>query len=57
MNLRNIKSIDYYLGSLLSAVLKPIVILLSLVLKRQHEIELSNNLTSIKLLGGGRLVI
>ncbi len=57
MQIRTIRIIDYYLGNLLIAVLKPFVILLGDLLRRDHSLEPRENITIIKMLGGGSLVI
>ncbi len=57
MEIRTIRIIDYYLGNFLIAILKPVVILLGNLLRRDHSLELKKNITIIKMLGGGSLVI
>lgn len=57
MKLKIVKIIDYYLGNFLIAILKPIVVLFGFLLRRDHSLELNNNLTIIKLQGGGSFVI
>jgi ADP-heptose:LPS heptosyltransferase len=57
MKINAIKVIDYYVGSSLIALLKPLVILLEKILQRDHRLELKKQLTFVKLLGGGSLVI
>ncbi|MBI4847181.1 MAG: glycosyltransferase family 9 protein [Nitrospirae bacterium] len=57
MNVTATRRIDYYLGSILIAILKPVVILMGLFLRRKHSLELKGDLTIVKLLGGGSLVI
>jgi ADP-heptose:LPS heptosyltransferase len=57
MKINTIKLIDYYTGNFFIAVLKPVVFLFGLFVRRDHELELKNNVTFVKLLGGGSLVI
>ncbi len=57
MKLQTKKTLDYYLGGLLMAFLKPCVWLLGLVLRRHHHLEVRRSLCVIKMLGGGSLVI
>ncbi|HDH06402.1 MAG TPA: lipopolysaccharide heptosyltransferase family protein [Nitrospirae bacterium] len=57
MEIKTIRIIDYYLGNLLIAILKPVVILLGILLRRDHGLELKKDITIIKMLGGGSLVI
>jgi ADP-heptose:LPS heptosyltransferase len=57
MKINAIKIIDYYVGSSLIAMLKPFVILLEKILHRDHRLELKKQVTFVKLLGGGSLVI
>jgi ADP-heptose:LPS heptosyltransferase len=57
MNLKTLKIIDYYLGNFLIVCLKPLVILLGILLRREHDLRPKNNITILKLLGGGSLVI
>ncbi|RJQ56227.1 MAG: hypothetical protein C4526_02220 [Nitrospiraceae bacterium] len=57
MKINAIKVIDYYVGSSLIAMLKPFVILLEKILRRDHRLELKKQVTFVKLLGGGSLVI
>lgn len=57
MNINSIKTIDYYVGSSLIALLKPVVILLEKILRRDHNLILKKKVTFVKLLGGGSLVI
>ena len=51
------KWIDFWLGNLLLLVLKPIVICLGKVLRRDHRPIAKGEIAVIKLLGGGSLVI
>jgi ADP-heptose:LPS heptosyltransferase len=57
MNISVIKAIDYYVGNILIVFLKPFVSLFGTFLKRDHTLELRKNVTIVKLLGGGSLVI
>lgn len=57
MKINTIKLIDYYAGNLFIAILKPVVSLFGLFVRRNHRLELKNNVTFVKLLGGGSLVI
>jgi len=57
MKIDSIKTIDYYVGSILIALLKPIVIFLEKLLKRDHSLTLKKEVYFVKLLGGGSLVI
>ena len=57
MKINSIKLIDYYVGNFLIAFLRPFVFLLGIILRRDHSLELRKNITIVKLLGGGSLVI
>ncbi len=57
MKINAIKTIDYYVGSTVIALLKPIVFLLGKILQRDHSLELKKSVNFVKLLGGGSLVI
>lgn len=57
MKLQTKKTVDYYLGGLLMALLKPWVWGLGLVMKRDHDLTVRGRLCVIKMLGGGSLVI
>jgi ADP-heptose:LPS heptosyltransferase len=57
MRLRDKLILDYYLGSLLHVILKPLTILLGRLLRRSHDLGSPSEVTVIKLLGGGSLVI
>jgi ADP-heptose:LPS heptosyltransferase len=48
---------DYYLGGLLHALIKPAVIVLGKVLRRNHNLKGVSEIAILKLLGGGSLVI
>lgn len=57
MKINAIKLLDYYLGNFLIAFFKPFVSLFGTFLQRDHRLELKKNITFVKLLGGGTLVI
>jgi len=57
MNTRTRLLIDYYIGGIAHAVLKPFVILLGRVLERDHRLDVPQDVTVVKLLGGGSLVV
>ncbi|MBA3405981.1 MAG: glycosyltransferase family 9 protein [Gemmatimonadaceae bacterium] len=57
MKLSTKKRADYILGGLLLAVLKPLVILLGQLFRRDHDPQLRGHLAVMKMVGGGSLVI
>jgi ADP-heptose:LPS heptosyltransferase len=57
MKIGAIKLIDYYIGNLFIVILKPVIFLFGKFLKRDHSFKLQKNVTFVKLLGGGSLVI
>ena len=57
MNLHRKKMLDWYLGGLLMAALKPWVWLIGQILKRDHTPYVRESICFIKMLGGGSLVI
>ena len=57
MNLHLKLLVDYYIGGALQALLKPPVVLLGKILKRDHNLAHAESVTFIKMLGGGSLVI
>src|SRR6185369_5358063 len=57
VNLRVKLLADYYVGGTLQAILKPATVLLSKVLRRDHDLARCSSLTFIKMMGGGSLVI
>jgi ADP-heptose:LPS heptosyltransferase len=57
MKLKTRLLIDYYVGGLTHALLKPVVIFLGRVLRRDHALEKCEDVTIVKLLGGGSLII
>ncbi|MCB4756386.1 MAG: glycosyltransferase family 9 protein [Elusimicrobia bacterium] len=57
MQLKAKKIIDYYAGGLLIFLIKPVVILLGKLLKRDHSPTPQGRIVFLKLVGGGSLVI
>lgn len=57
MKLRHQLIIDFYLGTVLHAVLKPFVILAGRLMHRDHDLSRCRSVTIIKMLGGGSLTI
>jgi ADP-heptose:LPS heptosyltransferase len=57
MNLHLKLLVDYYVGGAIHAILKPFVILLGKILKRNHSLEGVREVAIIKLLGGGSIII
>ncbi len=57
MKINTIKLIDFYVGNFFIAFLKPVVSLFGMLMRRDHSFEPKENITFIKLLGGGSLVI
>ncbi len=57
MSIRLQLIIDYYIGSLFHILLKPLVILLGKILRREHELKKCKTVAVVKLLGGGSLAI
>ena len=57
MKLQTKKLIDCYLGGFLMFVMKPIVILLGFILRRDHALQVQGDICFIKMLGGGSLVV
>lgn len=49
--------IDFYIGGMLHFLLKPAVILLGWLLRRNHDLTGCRDVTYLKLLGGGSIVI
>jgi len=49
--------VDYYVGGLLHALFKPPAIFLGWLLRRNHNLQDCSDVTIVKLLGGGSLVI
>lgn len=56
-SLRAKQWIDDKTGSLLIAILKPMAMLLGLILRRDHVLDLRGDIVVIKLLGGGSLIL
>jgi ADP-heptose:LPS heptosyltransferase len=57
-SLRGKLLVDYYAGGLLHTLLKPVVILLGAVLRRNHRLDdFRDDVVFLKLLGGGSVVI
>jgi ADP-heptose:LPS heptosyltransferase len=57
VKLRHQLIIDFYLGTVLHAVLKPFVILAGRLMRRDHDLSRCRSVTIIKMLGGGSLTI
>ncbi|MCK4795449.1 MAG: glycosyltransferase family 9 protein [Desulfobacteraceae bacterium] len=57
MKLQTKRLIDYYVGGFLMVALKPMVMLLGLIMKRNHALHVRGDICFIKMLGGGSLVI
>lgn len=57
MNTRLKSYADYYVGGAIHVVLKPVVILLQQLMKRNHSLKNIKEITVLKMLGGGSLVI
>lgn len=57
MKLKTKMWIDYYIGSFLHVMLKPIVMLFSRIIGRRHEFSNPRRIVFLKLLGGGSLII
>jgi len=57
MNLRLQLMIDYYAGGMLHVLLKPLVLLMGKLLRRNHDLKRCSTVTIVKMLGGGSLVI
>jgi ADP-heptose:LPS heptosyltransferase len=49
--------VDYYVGGILHALLKPLTMALGWILRRDHDLRNCSEVTFVKLLGGGSLVI
>jgi len=49
--------LDYYVGGFLHAVLKPCVVVLGKILRRNHDLKSCSSVTLLKLMGGGSLII
>ena len=57
MNLRRKQRIDWVLGGVLIVLLRPAVLLLGRLLRRDHTLRAGARVSVFKLLGGGSLVI
>jgi ADP-heptose:LPS heptosyltransferase len=57
MTLKTRLLIDYHIGGLAHLVLKPLVIFLGWLLRRDHHLETTTDVVVVKLLGGGSLII
>src|SRR5262245_47517837 len=57
MNLRRKQRIDWVAGGVLIVLLRPVVLLLGWLLRRDHTLRLGRRVSVFKLLGGGSLVI
>ena len=57
MTLRARLAIDYYAGGTAHVLLKPIVMLMGILLRRNHTLRPDGDVAIVKLLGGGSLVI
>jgi ADP-heptose:LPS heptosyltransferase len=57
MNLNQKKRIDFYLGSVLMMLLRPVVRVLGRGLRRDHDPVVRGDLACVKMMGGGSLVI
>jgi ADP-heptose:LPS heptosyltransferase len=57
VNLRSKQRLDWVAGGVLIAVLRPAVLLLGRLLRRDHALRIGGRVAVVKLLGGGSLVI
>jgi len=57
MNVRTIRRVDLYLGSLMICILKPVVLLVGKITSRNHQPEIRDDVVFMKLLGGGSLLL
>lgn len=57
MNLRSKQRLDWVAGGVAIAVLRPAVLLLARLLRRDHSLRVGERVAVVKLLGGGSLVI
>jgi ADP-heptose:LPS heptosyltransferase len=51
------KILDFYLGGILILILRPVTIILGKILRRNHDPKPRGDITIIKMLGGGSLII
>src|SRR6476661_692240 len=49
--------LDYYVGGFVHVVLKPCVVVVGKILRRNHELKSCSSVTLLKLMGGGSLVV
>jgi ADP-heptose:LPS heptosyltransferase len=56
-NLKSRLLVDYYCGGVLHAMLKPFVMVLGVLLRRNHQLNRCAEVTYLKLLGGGSLIM
>ena len=57
MNLRRKQRLDWVVGGILIALLRPVVLLLGRLLRRDHALRVGGRVAVFKLVGGGSLVI
>ena len=57
MDVHKKKRLDFVAGSLLTMVLRPLAYLLGVILQRDHAVQGTRDITVLKLLGGGSLII
>jgi len=57
MKLRTKLLADYYLGGLLHALFKPLTVMAGWLLRRDHDVSQCRQVTFVKLLGGGSLLM
>lgn len=57
MRLRTQRTLDNYVGRLGIAVLRPLAMLLGVLLRRDHELRVGDEVVWIKMLGGGSLLL
>jgi ADP-heptose:LPS heptosyltransferase len=57
MQLRHKLAVDYYGGSFLHFLLKPFVVALGMLLRRDHSLNKCSTVTILKMMGGGSLVV
>ena len=57
MNLRLKQFLDFYLGGFLILLLRPVVVLVGRLLRRDHDAEVRGEICVLKLLGGGSLLL
>jgi len=57
MNIKNIRKIDFLLGSALIVLLRPASILLGTILRRNHDLVIRKQLAVTKFKGGGSLLL